>query len=82
MQILREAFPSIGQPDKTLENSHWRAALQVQRVRPILQHLLQSPTARQKHPQQRATGGRRAGGLADQDNPVYGDGGGGEEEEA
>ena len=40
LQVLREGFPQVGQPDQTPEDSHWGAALQVQILREIVFNFL------------------------------------------
>lgn len=52
VQILRESLSQKRKPDQAPENPHRGAALQVQVLREVLQHLQQPPETRQEHPQQ------------------------------
>jgi len=55
LQILRKSFSEIGQSDETPENAHGRAALQVQILRKVVFHFVESAKTRQEHSQQRKT---------------------------
>ena len=52
VSILREDLPSVGQPDAPPADAHGRAAVQVQVLRAVVQHLVQPAAARPQHPQQ------------------------------
>ena len=61
VQVLRKGISSIGKSDSPPEDTHRRAAVQVQILRAVILHFVKPSAAREEHPQQ---GEALQGGVA------------------
>ena len=53
LPVLRQDIPQICKPDPASSDAHGRATVQVQVLRTVVQHLVESPAPRPQHPQAR-----------------------------